>query len=90
MSLASDVRKHFRVHSITWIPFGIFWWEQVMTKCRVQNWEPLLKYFLNYLPFDAFYAYWCPHCNLNTLWNIIMILHSYVEQVMTICRIQEW
>ena len=35
------------------------------------------------------YAYSCPLCNLNTLWNIIMILHTYVEQVMKICRVQE-
>ena len=27
--------------------------------------------------------------NLNTLWNIIMILHSYVEQIMTMCSVQE-
>ena len=27
--------------------------------------------------------------NLKTVWNIIMILHSYVEQVMTMCRVQE-
>ena len=31
----------------------------------------------------------CPPCNLNTLWYIIMTLYSYVEQVMTMCRIQE-
>ena len=44
-----------------------------------------------------------PHNNLKTIWNIIMllhsyvtiwnmimILHSYVEQVMTMCRVQEW
>ena len=42
----------------------------------------------SFLPFDAFYAYSCPLCNLNTLWNIINILHSYVEQVMTMCRVQ--
>ena len=29
-------------------------------------------------------------CNfLNTLWNTIMILHSSVEQVMTMCCVQE-
>ena len=27
--------------------------------------------------------------NLKTLWNIIIILHNYVEQVMTMCRVQE-
>ena len=30
-----------------------------------------------------------PLHNLKTVWNIIMILHSYVEQVMTMCRVQE-
>ena len=37
-----------------------------------------------------FYAYSFLLCNLNTLWNIIMILHSYVEKVLTICCVQEW
>ena len=45
--------------------------------------------FFSYLPLMLFYAYSCPLCNLNTLWNIIMILHSYVEQVMTMCRVQK-
>ena len=36
-----------------------------------------------------FNAYSCPLCNLNTLWNIFMILHGYVEQVMTMCPVQE-
>ena len=31
----------------------------------------------------------CPFFNLNTLWYIIMALHTYVEQVMTMRRIQE-
>ena len=44
----------------------------------------------SYLPFDAFYAYSCPLWNLNTLQNKIMILHSNVAQVMTMCRVQEW
>ena len=26
---------------------------------------------------------------IYTLWNIVMILHSYVEQVMTMCHLQE-
>ena len=30
----------------------------------------------------------CPFFNLNTLWYIIMTLHSYVEQVITMRRIQ--
>ena len=27
--------------------------------------------------------------NLKTVWYIIMILHSYVEQVMMMCHVQE-
>ena len=32
----------------------------------------------------------CPLHNLKTIWNILMILYSYVEQVMMMCHIQEW
>ena len=32
----------------------------------------------------------CLFHNLKTVWNIIMRLHSYVEQVMTMCGVQEW
>ena len=32
----------------------------------------------------------CPLNNLNTVWNILMIHQSYVEQVMTMCRVQKW
>ena len=98
MSLASVrvlVRKHFScrlcnlntVRNILMILHCYI--EQVMTMCGIQKWELSLKHFLCYLPFDAFYAYSCPLCNLNTLWNMIMILHSYEEQVMTMCRVQE-
>ena len=38
---------------------------------------------------DVLDAVSCPLHNLKTVWNIIMILHSYVEQVMTMCRVQE-
>ena len=31
----------------------------------------------------------CPLPNLKTVWNILMILYSYVEQIMTMCRIQK-
>ena len=64
--------------------------EQVMTMCCIQEWQLLLLYFLNYFPMMVSDAILCPLHNLNTLWNIIMILHSYVEQVMTICHVQEW
>ena len=40
-------------------------------------------------PFDAFYAYLCPLCHLRTLRNIITMLHSYVEQIVTMCHIQD-
>ena len=31
----------------------------------------------------------CPLHNLKTIWNILMILYSYVEQVMPMCGVQE-
>ena len=31
----------------------------------------------------------CPLNDLNTVWNILMILHCNVEQVMTMCRVQK-
>ena len=58
--------------------------------CCVQEWQLLLSYFLSYFPLMVSDAYSYQLCNLSTLWNIIMILHSYVEQVMTMCRVQEW
>ena len=64
--------------------------EQVMTMCLVQEWQLSLSYFLSYFPLTVSDAISCPLHNLKTVWNIIMILHSYVEQVMTMCRIQEW
>ena len=45
--------------------------------------------FSELFPLDAFRCNFISLHNLNTLWNIIMILHSYVEQVMTMCHIQE-
>ena len=63
--------------------------EQVMTMCRVQNESSRLNTFWVISPSMVFCAYSCPLCNLNTLWNIIMILHNYVEQVMMICRVQK-
>ena len=38
-------------------------------------------------PFMVSDAISCPLHNLKTGWNIIMILHSYVEKVMTMCRV---
>ena len=65
--------------------------EQVMTMCRIQEWQLSLSYFLSYFPMiilDKFHVS-RPIYNLNTLWNIIMILHRYIEQVMAMCRVQE-
>ena len=63
--------------------------EQVMTMCRVQEWQLSLSYFLSYFPLMVSDAISCPLHDLNTLWNIIMILYSYVEQVITMRRVKE-
>ena len=48
-----------------------------------------LSYFFSYFPMMVSDAALCSLHNLKTVWNIIMILHSYVEQIMTTCRVQE-
>ena len=63
--------------------------EQVMTMCRIQEWQPSLLNFLSYLPLMVSDAISCPLYNLNTLWNMILILNSYVEKVMAMCRVQK-
>ena len=63
--------------------------EQLMTICRVQECQLLLSYFLSYFPLIVSDANSCPLCNLNTLWYIIMMLQSYVEQVLAMRRIRE-
>ena len=63
--------------------------EQVMMMCRIQEWQLSLSYFLSYFPLIISDVISCPLYNLNTLWNIIMILHSCVEQVMMMCPVQE-
>ena len=63
--------------------------EQVIMMCRVQERQLLLSYFLSYFPLIVSDVIMCLLHNFNTLWNIIMILHSYVEQVMTMCHVQE-
>ena len=55
--------------------------EQVMKMCHIQEWQPSLSYFLSYVPLVISDAISCPLYNLNNLSIIIMILHSYVEQV---------
>ena len=53
--------------------------EQAMTMCRIQEWQLSLSYFLSYFPLIISDAISSPLFNLNTVWNIIMILHNYVE-----------
>ena len=48
--------------------------EKVMKMCRIQEWQHSLSYFLSYFPLIISDATSCPLYNLNTLWNIIMIL----------------
>ena len=89
----------FHVSSVTWIPFGIFWW------CLVENrtgWDDVLRKRMTTLPFsllalppyvifDSDYVLIsCMLCKLNTLWNILMILSSNEEPDQTTCHIQEW
>ena len=64
--------------------------EQVMTMCPVQEQQLSLSYFRSYLPLIISDAVLCPHHNLKTLRYIIMIFHSYVEHVLTMCRVQEY
>ena len=63
--------------------------EQVLTMCRVQEGQLLLLYFRSYFSLIVSDAIFCLLHNLNTLWFIIMTLYSYVEQVLTMCHIQE-
>ena len=53
--------------------------EQVMMICCIQEWQLSLPYFLSYFPLIISDAISCLLYNLNVLWNLIMILHSYVE-----------
>ena len=63
--------------------------EQVLTVCRVKEWQLSLSYFLSYFPLIVSDAILCPLNNLKTLWYIIMILYSYVEDILMMCRVQE-
>ena len=58
--------------------------------CHVQECQLSLSYFLSYFHLMISDAISCPLHNLKTVWNIIMIHHSYVEQVMTMYCVQEW
>ena len=63
--------------------------EQVMAMCSVEDLQLSLSYFLSYYPLMVSDAISCPLHNLNTLRYIIVILYSCLEQVMTMCLIQE-
>ena len=63
--------------------------EQVLTMCHVQEGQLLVLYFWSYFPLIVSDAIFCLLHNLNTLWYIIMTLYSYVEQVLTMCHIQD-
>ena len=63
--------------------------EQVMTMRRVHKMTTLAFILSELLSLIVSGVISCPLQNLNTLLYIIMILHSYVEQVMTICRMWE-
>ena len=70
---------------IIMIPYSYV--ELVLTMCREQEWQLSLLNFLSYLPLIVRDAISCPLYNLKTLWYTIMILYSYVEQVL-VCRVQ--
>ena len=64
--------------------------EHFMKMCGVQEWQLSLSYFLSYFPLMVSYVISCPLHFFKTVWNILKIFYSYVEQVVTMCRIQEW
>ena len=63
--------------------------EQVIMMYRIQEQQLSLLYFPCYFPLITAGEISCPLYNLNIVWNMIMILHRYVEQVKTMCRVQE-
>ena len=52
------------------------------TYCFLDGWSYLPLFYLKKIS--------CPLCNLNTLWNISVVLGRNVEQDQTTCRVQEW
>ena len=64
--------------------------EQDQTACRAQEWQLSLSYFWSYHPLFYLKKILCPLCNLNTLWNILMVLGRNVAQDQTTCCVQEW
>ena len=57
---------------------------------RVQEWQLSLSYFLSYFPLIVSGAILCPLHNLKTVRYYKMILKRYVEQILTMCHVQEW
>ena len=74
--------------------FGIFWFlilgsneEQDQTICHIQEWQLRLFLLLELSPLLVFeFDFLSRLCNTNTLWNILMMLGTNVEQdEMTCC-----
>ena len=62
--------------------------EQVITICCVIRMATFAVILSELFPLIISDAISCPLYKLNTFWNISMILHSYVGQVMSICHVQ--
>ena len=85
---------HICVRSVTLLPFEYN--HDTSQLCRtghddVSRTRPTtLAFILSELfPLMVSDAISCQLHNSNSVWYIIMILYSYVEQVLTMCRIQE-
>ena len=87
------------VHSVTWIPFGIFWWYLVEMKIRTR-WRVTYKidntgcltFGITTLCFCFFFwkRFHVRSVIRIPLWNISMVLGRNVEQDQTTFYIQEW
>ena len=64
--------------------------DQDKMTCCIQDWQLWLSYFWSYRPLFYLKKILCLLCNLNTLWNILMVLGRNVEQDQTTCHVQEW
>ena len=63
--------------------------EQILMMCCVQECQLSLSYFLSYFPLNVSDAILYPLHNFKTIWYIIMILYSYVEHILVMCRLQK-
>ena len=61
--------------------------EKVVTMCSLQEWHFSLSYFPGYFPLIFQAAISCPLLSLNTVSSTLIRLHSYVEQVVTMCHV---